>query len=72
LKVRLEDSKTQYNKKRIALTGDYNEYNARVNNFNANNEYWRRNGGISEKSYTEIKKEKEKLDSNYHYLSKNI
>jgi Matrixin len=63
LKVRLEDLKAQYNQKKIALTSDYNEYNTRVSNFNTNNEYWRRSGGIPEKNYNKIKKEKEDLDS---------
>src|SRR4030066_96916 len=49
LKTRLENLKTEYNQKKITLSVDFNTYKARVNAFNADNEFWRRRGGVPEK-----------------------
>ena len=64
LKIRLEDLKTEYNQKKITLTGDFNAYKARVNAFNVDSEFWRRRGGgVSEKIHNKLMKEKEELNS---------
>lgn len=63
LKTRLEDLKVEYNQKKITLTEDFNAYNVRVNAFNADNEFWRRRGGIDEKTHNKLMKEKEELSS---------
>lgn len=63
LKTRLEDLKAEYNQKKITLTGDFNTYNVRLNTYNADNEFWRRRGGIPEKIHNKLMKEKEELNS---------
>ncbi|OGP68320.1 MAG: hypothetical protein A2W27_11420 [Deltaproteobacteria bacterium RBG_16_44_11] len=63
LKTRLEDLRAEYNQKKMTLTGDFNAYNVRVNAFNANNEFWRRRGGVDEKNHNKLMKEKEELNS---------
>ncbi len=63
LKTRLEELKVEYNQKKITMTADFNAYNARVNAFNDDNEFWRRRGGVPEKTHNKLMKEKEELNS---------
>jgi hypothetical protein len=63
LKARLEDLMAEYNQKQISLTEDFKAYNERVNAFNADNEFWRRRGGVPEKMHNNLMKEKEELNT---------
>lgn len=63
LKARLENLKMEYGQKSSALANDLNLYNSRINAFNANMEYWNRQGTIPDNVYRKLTQEKNALNS---------
>jgi hypothetical protein len=63
LKVRLHNLQTEYNQKNALLAADSNAYNLRINRFNADVEYWNKNGGVSENIHKKLTQEKDELYS---------
>jgi len=68
LKSRFENLKSEYEQKNTALAGDFNTYNARVNDFNTAIHSGHQKGGVSEQSYKRLMAEKGELDAMHENL----
>ncbi len=63
LKVRLDNLQTEYNQMSAELAGNLSVYNSRLNAFNANVEYWNRQGGVRENVHKNLMQERDELNS---------
>ncbi|MEN6624162.1 MAG: matrixin family metalloprotease [Smithella sp.] len=63
LKTRLQNLKMEYDQKNSSLANDLTLHNSRINAFNANMEYWNRQGAIPDNVYIKLTQEKNALDS---------
>jgi DNA-binding protein H-NS len=61
LKSRLENLKIEYEQKKAGLDSDFNDYNVKMNAFNAETEYWNGRGGVPQSIHTRLMEEKDEL-----------